>query len=67
MNPDLVGSPCQRVNFHKRAVFESAGFRNVHILWEGTDPRTNMGNGILRRVQQGRAEGAWYAMVVGQK
>ena len=50
-----------------RELFDAAGFRNVHVLWEGTDPRTNMGNGILRRVEQGRAEGAWYAMVVGQK
>jgi SAM-dependent methyltransferase len=50
-----------------RELYEDAGFRNVHVLWEGTDPRTNMGNGILRRVEKGRAEGAWYAMVVGQK
>ena len=50
-----------------RELFEAAGFRNVHVLWEGTDPRTNMGNGILRRVEEGHAEGAWYAMVVGQK
>jgi SAM-dependent methyltransferase len=50
-----------------RELFDDAGFRNVHVLWEGTDPRTNMGNGVLRRVRQGHAEGAWYAMVVGQK
>lgn len=47
-------------------LFEDAGFRNIHVLWEGTDQRTNMGNGVLRRVREGRAEGAWYAMVVGQ-
>ncbi len=50
-----------------RELFETAGFRNIHVLWEGTDTRTNMGNGILRRVRKGRAEEAWYAMVVGQK
>ena len=50
-----------------RELFDAAGFRNIHVLWEGTDPRTNMGNGILRRVQEGHAESAWYAMVVGQK
>jgi SAM-dependent methyltransferase len=50
-----------------RELFEAAKFRNIHVLWEGTDPETNMGNGLLRRVKQGHAEGAWYAMVVGQK
>jgi SAM-dependent methyltransferase len=48
-------------------LFEAAGFRNIHILWEGTDSQTNLGNGVLRRVRQGRAEGAWYAVVIGQK
>ncbi len=48
-------------------LYDHAGFRNVHVLWEGTDPHTNLGNGILRRVSKGRAEGAWYAIVVGQK
>jgi SAM-dependent methyltransferase len=47
-------------------LFEAAGFRNIHVLWEGTDSRTNLGNGVLRRVREGHAEGAWYAMVVGQ-
>jgi SAM-dependent methyltransferase len=48
-------------------LFESARFRNVHVLWEDTNSKTNMGNGVLRRVKKGHAEGAWYAMVVGQK
>jgi len=47
-------------------LLSTAGFQDVHVLWEGTDPRTNLGNGVLRRVQRGRAEGAWYAMVVGR-
>lgn len=48
-------------------LFREAGFRNVHVLWEGTDRQTNLGNGVLRRVRKGHAEGAWYAMVVGQR
>jgi len=47
-------------------LFHAAGYRDIHVLWEGTNPRTSLGNGVLRRVQQGRAEGAWYAMVVGR-
>ncbi|MCI0414666.1 class I SAM-dependent methyltransferase [bacterium] len=50
-----------------RELFEDAGFRNIHVLWEGTDSQTELGNGVLRRVQKGHAECAWYAMVVGQK
>jgi hypothetical protein len=48
-------------------LFEEAGFRNIHVLWEGTDPKTNYGNGIMRRVARGHAEGAWYAMILGQR
>jgi len=47
-------------------LFEEAGFRNIHVLWEGTDRKTRLGNGILRRVKNGRLEHAWYAVVVGQ-
>jgi SAM-dependent methyltransferase len=47
-------------------LFHAAGFQDIHVLWEGTDPKTNLGNGRLRRVRKGRAEGAWYAMVVGR-
>jgi len=48
-------------------LFDEAGFRNIHVLWEGTDHRTRLGNGVLRRVKHGRSEHAWYAVVVGQK
>ena len=48
-------------------LFDEAGFRNIHVLWEGTDRKTRLGNGVLRRVKQGRSEHAWYAVVVGQK
>lgn len=50
-----------------RELFEEAGFRNIHVLWEGTDRKTRLGNGILRRVKNGRLEHAWYAVVVGQR
>jgi SAM-dependent methyltransferase len=49
-----------------RELFDAAGFRDIHVLWEGTDPKTNMGNGRLRRVRKGKSEEAWYAMVVGR-
>ena len=44
-----------------------ARFKNLHVLWEGTDSKTGLGDGILRRVEKGRAEGAWYAILVGTK
>ncbi len=50
-----------------RELLETAGFRNIHVLWEGTDSQTEMGNGVLRRIEKGHAEGAWYAIVIGQK
>ncbi len=48
-------------------LFAEAEFRNIHVLWEGTDRKTRLGNGVLRRVKHGRSEHAWYAVVVGQK
>ncbi len=42
-----------------------AGFADVHVLWEGTDPRTNRGNGSYRRARRGDADPAWIAYVVG--
>lgn len=43
-----------------------AGFKDVHILWEGTDPETLEGNGVYRRVARGDADPSWIAYVVGQ-
>ncbi len=43
----------------------AAGFKDVHILWEGTDLDTNEGNGNFRRIVKGHADPAWIAYVVG--
>jgi SAM-dependent methyltransferase len=50
-----------------RELFAEAGFRDVHVLWEGTDRRTWRGNGVFRRVQRGEECPAWIAYVVGHK
>jgi SAM-dependent methyltransferase len=44
-----------------------AGFKAVHVLWEGTDRKTGSGNGVFRRVKRGGDELAWIAYVVGKK
>jgi SAM-dependent methyltransferase len=44
-----------------------AGFRDVHVLWEGTERDTGEGNGVFRRVTRGGDELAWIAYVVGRK
>lgn len=43
-----------------------AGFRDVHVLWEGTDRKTNQGNSRYRRVKRGEADPAWVGYVVGR-
>ncbi|GAB4140165.1 MAG: hypothetical protein Fur0037_06620 [Planctomycetota bacterium] len=48
-------------------VFEEAGFEDVHVLWEGTDRRTNRGNGVFRRREVGEADDTWIAYVVGRR
>jgi SAM-dependent methyltransferase len=48
-------------------LMDEAGFRDIHVLWEGTDQRTGSGNGVFRRVNRGGDEVAWIAYVVGKK
>lgn len=50
-----------------RELYEDAGFRDVHVLWEGTDKKTGRGNGVFRRKERGDMDEAWIAIVVGTK
>jgi len=50
-----------------RELMEEAGFRDVHVLWEGTHRKTGKGNGVYRRAERGGDELAWVAYVVGKK
>jgi SAM-dependent methyltransferase len=50
-----------------RELMEEAGFKDVHVLWEGTDRKTGKGNGVFRRVTRGGPEKAWIAYVVARK
>ena len=44
-------------------VMKQAGFRDVHVLWECTDPAT--GDDTWRRAKKGEADLAWIAYTVG--
>jgi len=44
-----------------------AGFRDARVYWEGTDKRTNEGNGEFDETRQGEACPAWIAYIVGVK
>ncbi|MGD8376338.1 MAG: class I SAM-dependent methyltransferase [Acidobacteriota bacterium] len=48
-------------------LMEEAGFRDVHVLWELTDRKTNRGNGVFRKVVRGDADEGWIAYVVGRR
>jgi hypothetical protein len=50
-----------------REVLQEAGFHEIQFLWEQTDAKSNLGNGVMRRVRQGIYQGAWYAMLVARK
>ncbi len=43
-----------------------AGFRNIHVLWEGTDRESGEGNGVYYRARRGQADHGWISYVVGQ-
>ena len=44
-------------------VMQQAGFQDVHVLWECTDPAT--GDDTWRRAEKGEADRAWIAYTVG--
>lgn len=48
-------------------LMNEVGFRDVHVLWEGTDRKSGTGNGVFRRVNRGGDEEAWIAYVIGTK
>ena len=46
-------------------VMNEAGFQDVHVLWEDTDPETDEGAGTYYRTEKGEADLAWIAYVAG--
>lgn len=50
-----------------RELMEEAGFKDIHVLWEGTDEKSGEGNGEFTRVERGDDEEAWIAYVIGQR
>ncbi len=49
-----------------RELMTEAGFQDVHVLWEGTDPKTGEGTQEYDRADKGEADLAWIAYLVGQ-
>lgn len=49
-----------------RELLSDVGFRDIHVLWEGTDLKTNGGNGAFRRVNRGHADPSYVTYVVGR-
>jgi hypothetical protein len=47
-----------------REVLAEAGFSQVSVYLEGTDPKTGEGNGVFRPANSGEADPAWIAYLV---
>ncbi len=45
----------------------TVGFQNVTVYWEGTDSKTNEGNGIYMPATQGDADAAWVCYLSAEK
>ena len=43
-----------------------AGFQDIHVLWEDTDPETKEGTQTYHRAEKGDADLAWIAYIVGK-
>ncbi|MEM8884063.1 MAG: class I SAM-dependent methyltransferase [Planctomycetota bacterium] len=44
-----------------------AGFQNIAVYWEGTDPKTDEGNGVWSVETTGEADKGWVAYLVAEK
>ncbi len=49
-----------------RDILDEAGFKDVNVLWETTDRKTNKGTGNFRRAERGEADRSWVAYIVGR-
>ena len=49
-----------------KEIMEDAGFKKVHVYWEGSDEDGD-GDGEFTRVTQGEECESWVAYVVGEK
>lgn len=48
-------------------LLEEAGFSDVTVYWEGTDPETNEGDGVYEPAEIGDADPGWVCYVVAQR
>jgi hypothetical protein len=49
-----------------REILHEAGFSSVDVYWEGTDEKTNEGNGIYTPSDTGDADPGWVCYIVAQ-
>ena len=50
-----------------RELMVEAGFVEVDVYWEGEDPKTNLGNGIFKRVEKASNDPGWNAYLVAKR
>jgi cyclopropane fatty-acyl-phospholipid synthase-like methyltransferase len=48
-------------------MLREAGFREVTVYWEGTDPKTDEGDGVWSVTKTGDADKGWVAYLVAEK
>lgn len=50
-----------------RELLAEAGFARSTVYWEGTDPKTNEGDGVFLPTEQGTPDLGWIAYIVAEK
>jgi len=48
-----------------RDIFEEAGLKDIHVLWETSD-KNGRGTGVFRRTEKTTAEESWIACLIGR-
>jgi hypothetical protein len=48
-------------------ILAEAGFRNIRVWWQGTDPKTGEGSDEFTPVDHGDPDPSWIAYIVAEK
>ena len=46
---------------------DEAGFSKTEVFWEGTEAKTNEGNGVYRKVNTAPDDPAWVSYIVAYR
>jgi len=60
-------STCRCRTASLQELLSEAGFEHVLVHWEGTDEKTNEGNGVFTATDMGEADASWICYISAER